>query len=110
MTLRVGRLESSLRGHLSAFTSLLPLSFLLLLLCLLTLVHRLPDNKFPFIPVHGLASPVITRVNLPQVSQQQVIPSALLTTDQAFARRQKTDKQFLGKTVVTRTDRMSCKA
>ena len=37
---------------------------LLLLLCLLTLVHRLPDNKFPFIPVHGLASPVITRVNL----------------------------------------------
>ena len=93
LALRMDTLKSSLRGNLLSFTSALPLILLLLLSCLLSLVDRLnslPDDMFPLIPVHCLASPVITKADLFPGPQQQVIPSALLTTDRVVARSQRT--------------------
>ena len=90
LTLRVGTLESCLTGHLLSFTSALPLILLLLLSCLLPLVDRLnslPDDTFSFILVHGLASLVITKADLSPGPQQQVIPSALLTTDKSVCKK-----------------------
>ena len=58
--------------------SALPLILLLLLPRHLTLINglkTLPGDPLPLLPVYDCASPIITKTNLPQIPQQQVIPS-----------------------------------